>query len=151
MTPSEDETPGWIPPAGLAQWGSASLQRKPCALTHLGGDPKRYVRTGALIQISAPGPVPLTSEGGAVVQVPISVLEPGIVATLVTENKWETKLGEAQYLPPPLNGAKTKGKPGCCSKREISVPLPQSGARRGRRRDASYVCEGNGWMNSSKW
>ena len=94
MTPSEDETPGWIPPAGLAQWGSASLQRKPCALTHLGGDPKRYVRTGALIQISAPGPVPLTSEGGAVVQVPISVLEPGIVATLVTENKWETKLGE---------------------------------------------------------
>ena len=147
MTPSEDETPGWIPPAGLAQWGSASLQTKTRTQTHLGGDRKRYVRTGALIQISAPGPVPLTSEGGAVVQVPIGVLEPGIVATLVTEKKMRNKIGRESFFAATI----ARCKPGRRSKRVISIPLPQSGARRGWRGDASYVCEGEkGWMNSSR-
>ena len=43
------------------------------------------VRTCALIQISAPGPIPLASEGYAVVDVVLGVLELGVVAALVTE------------------------------------------------------------------
>ena len=43
------------------------------------------VRTCALIQISAPGPIPLTSEGYAVVDVVLGILELGVVAALVTE------------------------------------------------------------------